>query len=207
MVVTESFVPHNRDREPSSSLLLRVQAQEQTAWERLVHLYAPLVYSWCRRSGLQEADALDVGQEIFEAVWRKIATFRRVQASDSFRGWLRTIARHKIIDHRRRRKGEGEAVGGSDELTRTLQQPARELPAPDAEEDNAEARLLCQRAVALIQSEFEEKSWLAFQAVVMHDEKPADVAAALEMSVNAVYLAKTRILRRLRQEFEDIIDL
>jgi RNA polymerase sigma-70 factor (ECF subfamily) len=204
--VTDDFVPLNRDGEPSSSLLLRVQAQEQAAWERLVHLYTPLVYGWCRRASLQEADALDVGQNVFETVWRKIGMFHRSQPGDTFRGWLRTIARHKIIDLLRRGSGDREVVGGS--AAETLdQRQAGPLPEPDAAQDSSEAGLLCRRAMALIQAEFEEKTWLAFQAVVLNDQKPAEAAAALDMSVNAVYLAKSRVLRRLRQEFEDLIDL
>jgi RNA polymerase sigma-70 factor (ECF subfamily) len=202
--VTDPSVPVSRGHEPSSSLLLRVQAQEQTAWDRLVHLYAPLVYAWCRRAGLQEADALDVGQDVFASVWRHIGNFRRAHPGDSFRGWLRTIVRHKIIDHHRlrlevlRREGENE--------TRTYEQPAPELPESDAEQDGEESNLLCRRALALIRSEFEEKTWQAFEAVVMSDRKPADVAAELHMSVNAVYLARSRILKRLREEFKDLMD-
>src|SRR5262245_29431146 len=61
----------------SSTLLERVRAQDQEAWQRLVHLYSPLVYGWCRRSGLQDADAADVGQEVFRDVAGAIAGFRR----------------------------------------------------------------------------------------------------------------------------------
>jgi RNA polymerase sigma-70 factor (ECF subfamily) len=182
---------------------MRVRAQEQTAWDRLVHLYAPVVCAWCRRAGLQEADALDVGQEVFETVWRHIQTFRRDRPGDTFRGWLRTIVRHKIVDHRRRRLEVLRGKNDSDALT--YEQPP--LPEPEDNPDEAESSLLCRRALALIQSEFEEKTWRAFEAVVMNDQKPADAAAALHMSVNAVYLARSRILKRLREEFEDLMDL
>lgn len=205
--MTDNSVPLNREQEPSSSLLLRVQAREQPAWEQLVHLYTPLVYAWCRRAGLQEADALDVGQEIFETVWRKVQEFHRERPSDTFRGWMRILTRHKIIDHYRRKQVETGAWGGSNALTLMQQQPAPEMPEPNAEQDNAEASLLYHRAVALIQREFEEKTWLAFQAVVLKGQRPADVAAALQISLNAVYLAKARVLRRLRQDFEGLLDL
>jgi RNA polymerase sigma-70 factor, ECF subfamily len=204
--VTDKIVPPNRDDELSSSLLVRVKAQEKAAWDRLVHLYTPLVYSWCCRMRLQEADALDVGQEVFETVWRKIRHFRRERPEDSFRGWLRVITRNKILDHHRRQQVETEARGGSDALARTLQMPAPELPDPDPDEDRSEATLIYHRAAALIQAECEEKTWLAFEAVVMRGQKPAEVAKAFEMSLNAVYLAKGHVLKRLRQEFEDLME-
>lgn len=204
--MTDVSVSIGREREPSSSLLLRVQAQEQAAWVRLVHLYSPVVYQWCRHAGLQEADALDVGQDIFEAVWRHIRDFRRDRPGDSFRAWLRTIARNKIVDHRRQRDVL-RVEGYSAEQTRVYEQPQSQLPDADAEGDGKETRFLCRRALALIRSEFEDKSWQAFEAVVMNDQKPADVAAALHMSVNAVYLARSRILKRLREEFADLMDI
>jgi RNA polymerase sigma-70 factor (ECF subfamily) len=203
--VTDASVSIVREREPSSSLLLRVQAQEQAAWVRLVHLYSPVVYQWCRHAGLQEADALDVGQEIFEAVWRNIRNFRRDRPGDSFRAWLRTIAHHKIVDHHRQRDVL-RVEGYSAEPTRVYERPDEQRSDVD-EADGKETRFLCRRALALIRSEFEDKSWQAFEAVVMNDQKPAEVAAALHMSVNAVYLARSRILKRLREEFADLMDI
>jgi RNA polymerase sigma-70 factor (ECF subfamily) len=204
--VTDNLVPPNRRDATSSSLLLRVKAQEPIAWQRLVHLYTPLVCGWCRRAGLQEADALDVGQEVFESVWRSISTFRRGQAGDTFRGWLRTIVRNKIIDFNRRKGGEPAAQGGSEAATQLQQQPAPTLPEPDDEQNNSEISLLCRRALALIRAEFKSKTWRAFEAVVLEDQNPKDVARKLKSSVNAVYLAKRRVLKRLREEFEDLID-
>src|SRR4051794_38956050 len=78
----------------SPSLLLRVQGNQAAAWERLVELYAPLVYHWCRRARLGEEDTADVFQEVFRAVARTIGAFRRDRAGDTFRGWLRTITRN-----------------------------------------------------------------------------------------------------------------
>ena len=82
----------------SSDLLSRVRAQDPAAWERLADLYGPLVYYWCRRSGLQEADAADVVQNVFVAVASAIENYRR-QADATFRGWLWTVTRSKVQDH------------------------------------------------------------------------------------------------------------
>src|SRR5437867_2680850 len=88
-IVTDSSVKPNRgDDSTSLSLLARVRAHDQAAWERLVGLYGPLVYGWCLRAGLRKEDAADIGQEVFAAVARKIQSFRHDRQGDSFRGWL-----------------------------------------------------------------------------------------------------------------------
>ncbi|HZV04311.1 MAG TPA: sigma-70 family RNA polymerase sigma factor [Gemmataceae bacterium] len=204
--MTDSNVPPNREGEPSSSLLVRVQARDQAAWYRLVHLYTPLVCHWCQRTGLQPADVEDVGQEVFKAVWRTIQGFRRNQASDTFRGWLRTITRSKIVDFYRRQRAQAAAAGGSDALTLVCEVPDPQWKDTDEEADQAEASLLYQRAMELIRTTVSEKTWLAFQAYVLEGQDPAEVAATLDMNVGAVYSAKSRVLKRLHDEFEDLLD-
>lgn len=205
--MTDPHVPPYRDGEPSSSLLVRVQARDTTAWERLVHMYTPLVCHWCQRARLQPADVQDVGQEVFQTVWRSIDLFHRERATDTFRGWLRTIARNKIADFYRRRQVGEAAIGGSDALTLAQQVACPEAEDADPETDKAEVSLLYRRAMELIQAEFHEKTWQAFQAVAVEERSPRDVAAALEMSVAAVYSAKSRVLKRLHDEFADLLDL
>jgi len=110
----------------SPSLLARAQANQATAWEQLVDLYAPLVYHWCRRAGLGAEDTADVFQEVFRAVARHLPNFRRERAGDTFRGWLRTIARNKIHDHYRRTWGKAQAAGGTDAVARAaVARPAK----------------------------------------------------------------------------------
>lgn len=205
--MTDPIVPPYRAGDPSSSLLVRVRTrQDQAAWDRLVHLYTPLVLSWCRKKGLSEADALDVGQEVFLAVWRNIQTFHRDHPQESFRGWLRVITRSKIVDHRRK---EGQkAPGGSEAPTIAQRVPQTESSDDDRdrERDRAEASLIYHRAVALIQNEFEPTTWLAFEAVVLNGQSTAETAAKLAVSKNVVYLAKSRVLKRLREEFEGLIE-
>lgn len=191
--------------EPSSGLLERIKVQDQSAWERLVRLYSPLVYRWCRRGGVSAEDAADVGQEVFRAVARKVRDFRHDREGDSFRGWLRAITRSKVCDHLRGLSGGTTAAGGSDALTRLYQVPAPEEDSADAE-CREETRVLYRRAVELIQAEFENATWQAFWRVV-DGQRPADVAAELGMTVNAVYTAKSRVLRRLREEFADLIEM
>jgi RNA polymerase sigma-70 factor (ECF subfamily) len=201
----ENVRPGEATGSTSWSLLERVKAQDQAAWGRLVELYNPLVYGWCRRAGLQAADAADLGQEVFQAVARKIADFRRDPAGGSFRGWLRVITHNKLRDFIRARQARASAAGGSDAYELLMQIPA-DGPEESAEEAT-EASLLYQRALELLRTEFEERSWQAFWRVVVEGQWPEDVARDLQMSVNAVYLAKSRILRRLRLEFADLIEV
>ena len=193
------------DSSSSSSLLLRVQAREAEAWQRLVRLYGPVVYSWCRRAGLQEADATDVGQEVFLAIARGIDTFRRDRPGDSFRGWLFGITRNKLGDYRRRSARRPEAMGGPAAQQLLAQAPAQERAAePDETGPGTTGRLL-RRALDLVHLQFAERTWQAFWRVTVEGQAPADVAAALGMSSNAVHIAKSRVLHRLRQEFGELI--
>lgn len=201
----------------SSSLLLRLRASDQAAWDRFVALYGPLVYLWCRNAGLQPADAADVGQEVFRAVARKINDFRRDRAGGSFRGWVHVITRNKILDFLRVQSKQATAAGGTDALADLLAVPAESDSGTDgtviipenvsAADDRAERHILFRRAVDLIRSSFEESTCLAFWRVAVEGHSPKDVAADLNLSPNAVYLAKSKVLRRLRDEFGDVVDL
>jgi RNA polymerase sigma-70 factor (ECF subfamily) len=166
----------------------------------LVTLYGPLVYGWCRREGLQANDAADVGQEVFWAVARHIGTFHR-GPGETFRGWLRTITQHKLIDFLRRKESAVIGMGGDDGVARLSQMP---WPEPDPAEDAAETDSLCRRAVELVRSECDERTCQAFWRVVIDGECPAHVAQDLGMAVNAVYLAKSRLLARLRHLLADL---
>ncbi len=83
----------------STGLIRRLKMHDDEAWQRLLDLYVPLVFSWCRRAGLQSEDAADVVQEVFRAVAHAIAGFKYTRTTDTFRGWLRTITKNKINDH------------------------------------------------------------------------------------------------------------
>ena len=188
----------------SGSLLQRARARDAAAWEKLTKVYGPLVYRWCRRAGLQASDAADVVQEVFRSVADAIGRFRKGRPSDSFRGWLWTIARNKIRDHFRRRAAEPQAIGGS-----TAQLETQQLAevAPDETDDGSRERLkssLARRAVMLMQEDFEERTWQAFWRTAVDERDPAEVAQQLGMSRASVYMARSRVLRRLRQELDGL---
>jgi len=189
----------------SLSLLDRVRAKDQAAWERLVGLYTPLVDWWCRRYRLQDADLADVRQKVFLAVAHGIKEFRRAQDSGSFRGWLHTITRTRVYDHWRTAAREA-ATGGSDAHEQMLQLSTEQQNEPAAASEAEEHGILYRRAVQLIATDFEETTRKAFWMVVVEDRKPGEDAQELGISPNAVYLARARVLAHLREEFAGLIE-
>ena len=190
----------------ASSLLERVRASEQGGWRRLVSLYGPLAYSWCRQAGLKSHDAADVVQEVFRSVFKHIDDFRRDRPGDSFRGWLRTIARNKVRDHWRRERVRPGAVGGTEAHVRLSQVPDNEPPDESEIDNSNEAHVVLRRALELVRSEFENRTWQAFWLTAVEDRDPGQVGAELGMTANAVYIAKSRVLSRVRAEFGELID-
>ncbi|MBX9681144.1 MAG: sigma-70 family RNA polymerase sigma factor [Gemmataceae bacterium] len=190
----------------SPSLLVRVQANEAEAWTRLVDLYGPLVYHWCRKAGLGAEDAADVFQETFRAVARTIQAFRRDRAGDTFRGWLRTVAQNKIRDHFRRLADEPRAEGGTDAQMRFSAQPDPIAGDDDASEDNL-LRSGLVRSLESIRGEFEPRTWQAFWLVQVEGKTTAEVGTDLAMTAAAVRKARLRVLARLREELGDLMDL
>jgi RNA polymerase sigma-70 factor (ECF subfamily) len=186
----------------SLSLIERVKTHDQDAWRRLVRLYGPLVQYWLSQTGLQTADIHDLIQEVFVAVGRGLKQFRKDRPNDTFRGWLRTIVRSKVADHFRRLGAQPAATGGS-ELFKQL--PAIEMP-EEPSDDGGERRYVRQfrlRALEMIRAEFEERTWEAFWRVAVEGQSPKDVAAEFGVTASAVRLAKSRVLRRLREELGD----
>jgi RNA polymerase sigma-70 factor (ECF subfamily) len=188
----------------SRSLLERARAADADAWDRLVGLYGPLVFHWCRHWDLQEQDVADVFQDVFQAVAAHIADFRKERPGDTFRGWLRIITRNKVHDHFRRLGREPGAAGGTDAQLRLA-----ELPAPGGDPEPADPELdaaLFRQGLELIRAEFEERTWQAFWRTAVDDVPPKDVAAELSMTPGSVRVAKCRVLRRLREEFGELLD-
>jgi RNA polymerase sigma-70 factor (ECF subfamily) len=183
----------------SLGLLEGLRAQDAGAWRRLAQLYGPLVYGWCRGRGVPPEDAEDVLQEVFLVVANRIGDFRHDRPGDSFRGWLWGITRHKLGDWLRRRANHETAVGGTDAHRRLQEEPA----APDSDSaaypQGGEPGDLYRRALDVIRPEFEERSWQAFWRVAVEGQSPTDVARDLGMTRNAVYIAKSRVLHRLRE--------
>jgi RNA polymerase sigma-70 factor, ECF subfamily len=185
----------------SLTMLQRARAQDGDAWRRLVTVYTPLVYYWCNHWGVRGADADDVSQEVFQAVAAGLATYSPTQAGATFRGWLRAVTRHKILDYFRAARDRPAAAGGTDAHLRLQQLPEPGADLPDAPPEQLSA--LYYRILELLHVEFEQRTWQAFWRTAVDGQSPADTAAELGMSVLAVRKAKSRVLRRLREEVGD----
>lgn len=211
MATTKASEPSSTDSacRTSLSLLVRVMESDPLAWERLVRLYSPLVYFWCRKSGLQEHDLHDVFQEVFYTLARNIRKFRPIE-NGTFRGWLRTLARNQLNDYFRKLGRVPQPIGGSEAMHYLEQIPAAEpLSSSNHSEvlhDEIEIQhsLLIQ-ALANVRQHFAEQTWRAFWMVVVDGREATDVAKDLEMLPGAVRVAKSRVLKRLRLEIGDSV--
>ena len=189
----------------SSTLLEQLRGRRPEAWERFVRLYGGLIHRWCRRAGLATEDAADVFQEVLAAVVLHLPQFCRDRPEGSFSGWLATITRNKVRDHYRRRQGRAEGRGGSTaqrQLSEIPQPP--ELSAASIQVDADSESWLSRRVLETIRAEFEARTWQAFWRTTVEGQPPAYVADDLQMSVAAVYMAKSRILHRLRQALGEL---
>jgi RNA polymerase sigma-70 factor (ECF subfamily) len=181
------------------SLLQRLrQPDAEEAWNRFVALYTPLLVHWTRRLGLSDAEAADVVQDVFVIMLRELPRFS-YRPGSRFRGWLWTVTLNK---HRERK--------------RMCKQPLPwevagevESPDPDPSEEIPEAEYrsyLVERALQLMRTDFEPTTWQACWQYVAEGRPAVEVAAELGISVNAVHLAKARVLRRLRRELDGLLD-
>ncbi|MGH7172200.1 MAG: RNA polymerase sigma factor [Gemmataceae bacterium] len=188
------------------SLLERLRHQpDEESWKRLVDLYTPLLLRWLRQAGVDASDADDVAQEVFVAVVREMPTFRHNQQRGAFRCWLRAILVHRLRKHWNAKQSTMATAGSAVNLQalERLEDPASDLNRLWDREHDA---LLAQRVLQLIEQDFTSSTWHVFRRVVLDGAKPAEVAAETGLSVNAVLLAKSRVLRRARQEIAGLID-
>jgi RNA polymerase sigma-70 factor (ECF subfamily) len=190
----------------SVSLLERLRRQPDAAsWQRLVAVYTPLIEGWLRRHLLPDADTDDLVQEVLAVVVRELPRFEHSRRPGAFRSWLRTITAHRLGDFWRARHNRPEATGDSDFLKRLaqLEDPASGLSRLWDEEHD---RHVVSRLLEMIRPHFQPATWRAFQGVMLEGQPAAAVAAQLGTSVNAVLLAKSRVLRALRREARGLID-
>jgi RNA polymerase sigma-70 factor (ECF subfamily) len=182
------------------SLLQRLRAPDDpAAWERFVEFCTPLVYSWACRLGLQEQDVADVVQEVFATLLRKMPEFH-YDHTRSFRSWLRTVTVNHWRDLSRRKAA---ALRGGDDAA------LPELTVPDSAAalwDAEYTQHLVGRALRFMQNEFQPSTWQACWNLVVLEKPAAQVAAELGLSVDAVYAARYRVLRRLRCELEGMLE-
>jgi RNA polymerase sigma-70 factor (ECF subfamily) len=179
------------------SLLVRLRdVRDAAAWQEFVRLYAPPVYGFARRRGLQDADAADLTQDVLRAVVGAVGRLEYDPRRGTFRGWLFTVVRRKVLDfaarHRRQWRGSGDT---------RVQLWLEEQPAGDDQALwNAEyERCLLDRAYDEVRIGLEPRTWQAFWLTAMEGHKARDAAAQLGMTVAAVYMAKSRVTAQLRR--------
>jgi RNA polymerase sigma factor (sigma-70 family) len=173
-------------------------------WDRLVTVYAPLLRGWLLRYPLQGADADDLVQDVLAVVIRKLPSFRHNGRGGAFRGWLRAVLANQVRFFYRQRRGRPEPTDPQDEDSPLLQleQPESELARRWDEEHD---RHVMQRLLDLIRPEFAASTWQAFEEAVVHGRPAADVGAELGLSPNAVWIACSRVMRRLREEARGLL--
>jgi RNA polymerase sigma-70 factor (ECF subfamily) len=183
----------------SATLLHRLrQPANQAAWDRFVRLYTPLLFYWSHKAGLSEADAADLVQDVFCVLLRKLPDFD-YDAGRSFRAWLRTVLLNTWRNRARR------VVRTAGDMAHGEHEPAVPDDLVELEEADYRRHLIA-RAVQLMQSEFEPATWQACWQLAVEGRPTAEVARELGLSVNAAYLAKSRVLARLRRELDGLLD-
>jgi RNA polymerase sigma-70 factor (ECF subfamily) len=183
----------------SLSLLDRLRGSDESAWGQMAGAYVPLMRAWLRPRGLQDADIDDLTQKTLAVVARKVGDYRHNGRTGAFRAWLRAIVVNVLRDHRR---ADGRDAGIGDALLAELEDPASELNQRwDAEHD----RHVLAALMDSVRGEFTPSTWAAFVRTALGDESPAAVAAELGLSVNAVRVARSRVLARLRREAGEIL--
>lgn len=179
------------------SLLIRIRdSADHDAWNQFVEVYAPLIHHFARKKGLQEADAADITQDVLRQVSDSIGRFQYAPNRGSFRAWLFTVTRNRILNFFTR-DGRG-AKGSGDTGVRQLleQQPA---DAEQADWDREVEKHLFACAVERVRPEFRANSWQAFWETAVEGRSASGTAAELGISVGAVYIAKSRVLARLKE--------
>jgi RNA polymerase sigma-70 factor (ECF subfamily) len=183
------------------SLLVRIRDNGDTdAWRQFIDLYAPMIYGLARRKGLQDADAADLTQEVL----RTIATRNAAYDADrgAFRGWLYTVTRNRIRDFVDGKQARHRGDGGTDALILLNEQPAAD---DDSEHwDREYEQQVFNLAAEQVRGEFAESTWQAFWKVAVEGVNAEEAAQSMGLSVGAVYVAKSRVLARLRRQIQQL---
>ena len=190
--------------ETRPSLLLRLRnPQDEQAWREFLEIYEPLIERLARRRGLQHADARELVQEVLVAVSGAIDRWDPDEAKGSFRGWLSTITRNLTINLLKRERRHARGSGDS-EFARLM----NEQPDPGGEGtalfDLEYRRRLFQFAAEIVQEQFEEATWLAFWKTSVEQQLLVDVCEELSMSRGAIYVARSRVMAKLRKHIEKL---
>ena len=191
------------DNSPLTRASLLVQIRDGAnhgAWQEFMQLYGPIVYAFARKRGLQDADAADLMQDVMRSVAAAIGRLDYDRSQGTFRGWLFTITRNKVFSFLSARRIRPQATGD----TSTIRLLAEQTDANDGAEvwEVEYQRRLASLAMERIKGEFQETTWRAFWLTAVEGLAAADAARQVGISTGAVYVAKSRVLARLKAEVE-----
>ena len=191
--------------ETRQSLLLRAWTGQEEAWKDLTDIYRPLIIGWLNRQGVPAVDLEDLSQDVLLSVVKHLPGFEHSGNRGAFRSWLRTIVCSRTADYWRAVDPGNQADGGSG-ATVALQQ----IEDPDSDLnrqwDEEHDRYVLNCLLDLVEEEFEPLTLKAFRRLALDGASGAEAAQELGLSVAAVYVAKSRVLQRIRQEAEGLID-
>lgn len=188
------------------SLLVRLcDARDDDAWSQFVEIYAPLVYGYARKHSLQDADAADLTQDVLQAVSGAIRRLDYDPRRGSFRGWLFTVVRNKLRNFIAAQKRPGRGSGDSDAQHLLNELPAREEDQSAWWDEEYERRVFAW-AAEIVRDRFSESTWQAFWQTAVEGKSGPQAARELRMSVAAVYLAKGRVMARLKEIIRETLD-
>jgi RNA polymerase sigma-70 factor (ECF subfamily) len=187
------------------SLLLRAQTGEENAWKDLTDLYRPLILGWLKRQGVAARDVDDLNQEILLSVVRGLPAFEHSGRPGAFRSWLRTIVCSRTIDYWRAMNPGTQASGATDAAValQQIEDPKSDL---NRRWDEEHDRYVLGCLLDLMEEEFEPTTLQAFRRLTFDGVSGSQAAEELGLTVSAVYMAKSRVLKRIRQEAEGLID-
>jgi RNA polymerase sigma-70 factor (ECF subfamily) len=186
------------------SLLIRVRdPRDAEAWRQFVEIYGPLIYHFARKKGLQDADANDVTQMVLEGICDTIRALEYDPRRGSFRGWLLTAVRHQLQKFRQRQARTPAGSGDTAIQAVLAAQPGRD-EGEEADWEHEVQRHLFLAAVKRVRGDFEDSSWQAFWLTAVEGKSGQEVAAALGLSLGAIYTAKSRVLNRVKREIQEL---
>jgi RNA polymerase sigma-70 factor (ECF subfamily) len=189
--------------ETRESLIARLPDHtDHTAWHEFVELYEPLIYGIGRRHGLQRADAADLVQEVLVAVANSIQKFQPDSQRGQFRSWLFRVARNQSLLQLRKLKHHVAGTGDSD-VSHMLSNHAANDPA-ETEFNAAFRRRAFRWAARRVRENVKPTTWDAFSRTAISGESVKQVAREMNIEVGAVYLARSRVMARLRREVENV---
>jgi RNA polymerase sigma-70 factor (ECF subfamily) len=192
--------------ETRQSLIIRLpNARDEVAWAEFLSLYEPLILRLMRKQGLQNSDARDVCQQVLAAVARDVNQWKPDGGQASFRRWLFQVARNRLLKFLAKRRTEPRAAGGTEAQIKLESQPDDPGTLANAWEREYRQELLAWGADQ-IRGEFQPPTWQAFWRTCVNGEPVAKVAAELGTSAGNVYVARSRIIARLREKISEVED-